>query len=42
MSHSYTEVSYSNIKIMHSYIVKAAHSFLDMSDFYIEMSHSNI
>ena len=43
MSHSYTEMSYSYIKIVQ--IVKieiAAPSFIDMSHFYIEMMHSYI
>ena len=42
MSHSYTEMSYLYIKIVHSYLEIAAYSFIDMSHFYIEMSHSYI
>ena len=42
MPHSYTEMSYSDIKIVRSYIEIAAHSFIDMSHFYIEMLHAYI
>ena len=35
----FTEMSYSCIKIVNSYIKISAYSFIDISHFYIEMSH---